>query len=274
MNNLPDGFVLDNPAPTASSADLPDGFELDKPIAAQSPITASGLYKAADAGVARSIAGLAGLPKTLASLGDTLEQKGLNAASSFLSMPQPPQRDTSQPGIGSFKLPSSEDVMAHIQKQYYGGAAPYEPQNRAERIAANIGEFAPNAAIPGGLVRRAASVALPAVATEAAQEAGAGPVGQTIAGLTGAYGASKLGNLAERLAAPAIAKVTTGELKDLTTAGYGDVTKQAVAAPLSKSDAATLADKITSDLHAQNMRPNNAPGVYEQIEKIRDAGTG
>jgi len=121
---------------------------------------------------ARNLAPLVGRhlnDRDAAAYGDMAE-RALEAVPS----PMSPIPTLPAPGGGSLSLPapSSEDaarVIEHIQ-----GAPIYEPQTQGGRYAQAIGEFAPNALIPGGLAARAARVLVPAAASETAGELTAG----------------------------------------------------------------------------------------------------
>ncbi|BCH25771.1 hypothetical protein [Mesorhizobium sp. L-8-3] len=67
-----------------------------------------------------------------------------------------------------------------------GGATEYDPQTTAGEYARTIGEFAPNALAPGGLVRRGAMVLAPAVASEGLGQATEGTFLETPARMAGA----------------------------------------------------------------------------------------
>ena len=72
-----------------------------------------------------------------------------------------------QNAAGVIGLSSTNDIQQAIQPV----TGPlYQPQTVPGQYAKAVGEFLPNAAVPGGLVRKAASVVLPAVASEAAGE--------------------------------------------------------------------------------------------------------
>ncbi len=216
------------------------------------PVSAGGLYKALDAGVARGMAGVMGLPRDLANLasaaaGKTPEEA---AASDYFKAP----------------LPSTESAQGAIQKQYYGGAAPYEPQNMPERFASTGGEFASNAMFPGGAVSRIASVAAPAVATQTVKEMGGGPVAETAASLAGGMAASKLGSIAERAAATALPKIADVEKE--ASIIYRAVEELTVGKPYPVGERTTFLMNLKDNLNVRNFRPGNVEGVYKEIEKF------
>lgn len=81
------------------------------------------------------------------------------------------------------QFPSSEDVNKTIQ-----GAAGdyYDPQTMAGEYGRTLGQFAPAALSPGGLLGRASSVAVPAVASETAGQLTEGTKAEPLARLAGA----------------------------------------------------------------------------------------
>jgi hypothetical protein len=136
-----------------------------KALAPQSPISAGGLFNALDSGVAKGVALLGSIPRTVSDLGATGIGKATNFVERQLGMPESP----GPPGPGRFPLPSYDDLQKHIQQKYYGGAAPYEPQNTTEEYVKTVGEFVPGAVMgPGGLIAKGAQAVIPGVASEAA----------------------------------------------------------------------------------------------------------
>lgn len=263
---LPAGFVLDNTAPS-----LPNGFVIDRP--SDAPVTAGGLYKAVNAGAENTVASLAGLPRivadTVGSLGGRGIQAGVNLVNRALGRPED-TRDLSQPGL--IDLPTSERALAAIKQNYSKpgwigpdiGQESYEPQNRAERLAKTGTEFALNAAVPGGLVTKAANVALPTAATVAVQEAGGGPIAQAAAALAGGYGAAKLGRAAENFAATKLPKLA--EVEAAATNAYKNVENSTVGVPFSNRD--VFVTDLKDMLHKAAKREANVPDVYAAINQL------
>lgn len=88
--------------------------------------------------------------------------------------------------LGATAAPDSRQVMAARQSV----AGPdYVPQTTAGRYARAVGRMTPNALVPGGAVKKTASVVLPAMGGEAARGTaemmGAGPGGQAVAEIAG-----------------------------------------------------------------------------------------
>lgn len=228
------------------------------------PVTLGGLNAAAGSGVANFAAGMAGLPRTIGTLGAQGIQAGANYLADAFGLPKD-TRDLTRDGL--VRLPTTEEARAAI-------ATPYEPQNQAERRAETLGEFLPNALLPGGIVRRAANVVLPAAGTQAAKEAEAGPLAEAAAGLAGGAVAAKLGNAVERLGAklPTLERGVANSLPDEAHAQYGAITSSAVGKPTTLNQREYIADEIAQHLHAQNIRPNNADETYKIIAEIRNPG--
>jgi hypothetical protein len=134
--------------------------------APSAPITAGGLYRAADVGLQKGVAGIASLPRTIGELGARGIQGASNLVSRGLGLPED-TRDLSKQQ-GAINLPTYQSALAEIQKPggMWGGK-PYTPQNTAEEYMQTLGEFAPNVAFGGaGAITR--GVLAPALASETA----------------------------------------------------------------------------------------------------------
>src|SRR5258708_33064294 len=128
--------------PGMGIVEFPDGMNDDQIVAAikqnmaptapppqaapEVPVTGAGMLKAADAGLAKTIAGMAGAPRTLATLGGQGNQAGVNAGNSYFGRPED-TRDLSKPGM--IPLPTSEKALKRNQAGPLRGAALYQPQN-------------------------------------------------------------------------------------------------------------------------------------------------
>jgi hypothetical protein len=157
--------------------------------------TATGLYKAADAGVADAVAGIGG------SLGDATDigAQGIGAATNaverFFGLPESKAPDRSNSVLNA--IPTSAQMSEQIQNQFYNGAKPYEPQNKLEEYAQTAGKF-----FVGGLggfgrkvAQRVGQVLIPAVTSETAGQATKGTKAEPYARFGGALlggGASAL----------------------------------------------------------------------------------
>jgi hypothetical protein len=170
------------PARATEQAAPPAGFGVER-WGDGAVETAKGLFKAADAGAARGVAGIVGLPDTLSNLG----AMGIDKATEFFAkqLGIPYERPTVKGSPLKGVLPTAAGVQKNIEQNYYG-APLYEPQNRGERYARTMGEFGVGAlAGPGGPLGNAVRYGvLPGAASEAAGEATAG---------TGYEGAARFG---------------------------------------------------------------------------------
>jgi hypothetical protein len=238
-------------------------------IGSEAPVTAGGLYKAVNTGAENTVAGLAGLPHTIANLGGQGIQAGVNLVNRTLGRSED-TRDLSKPGM--INLPTSEQALATIKQNFNPkgwigpdiGQESYQPQNRAERLAQTGTEFALNAAVPGGLVGRVASVALPTVATNAVQEAGGGPIAQAAAALVGGIGASKVGRLAENMAATKLPKIA--DVEAAATSAYKNVENATVGVSFPNRD--QFVTDLKDTLNKAAKREANVPDVYAAIDKL------
>jgi hypothetical protein len=157
------------------------------------PVTASGLYKAADVGLQEGVAGLASLPRTVGTLGAQGIQGAANWVSRKLGLPEDTRDLEKQKG--AVELPTYESALKTIQdpKGMFGGQ-PYTPQNTAEEYLRTIGQFAPNVAFGGGgLVR---GVLAPALASETAGQLTKGTGLETPARIVGAVAGGGLASTA------------------------------------------------------------------------------
>jgi hypothetical protein len=132
----------------------------------------------------------------------------------------------------------------------FAGAHTYQPVTTAGKYAATAGEMLPNAAMPGGLVRKAASVVLPAVgsqlAGDIAQKNGADPnlvaAARFFGGLAGGLGAG----VGVKQVAPAARNATLDELRQAKNAAYAAVDASGFRVPVRdvKAIADDMADQI------------------------------
>jgi hypothetical protein len=152
-------------APAAKGGNFFDQFDTKEPNFLG---MTSGLYKAADAGIAQGVAGLIGLPSAVADLGAAGIDKATRGITSALGIDYQRPDASGGPNLGSLVtgqqnefptkgiLPTSEQAQGAIQRQFYGGAAPYEPQTPGEHYMKGGAEFVPGAVLgPGGMVGNA-----------------------------------------------------------------------------------------------------------------------
>ena len=159
MTDLPEGFVLEQPDPSASG--LPPGFVLESPGAGA---TALGLAKAGGVGLAKGAIGLAGM------FGDTREllAKGGSKAASLFGQDIPQERVAA--GLKTLPFmsgPTSPEIQSTVEG-YTGEFR--KPQTTGEKYAETIASFAPaSLAGPGGIGRRLiAGAVIPGAASETA----------------------------------------------------------------------------------------------------------
>ena len=130
-----------------------EGVSLPELNGRQQETLAADAGKSFDAGVAKGVATIGGAVGDLSDLG----ARGIGAATNWVertiglpeSAPYDPQASVLR------HLPTSKSMSEAIQRDYYGGEKPYQPQSKAGKLAHAIGEFAPSAvAGPGGIVAK------------------------------------------------------------------------------------------------------------------------
>lgn len=238
------------------------------------PITAGGAYQALDRGLANAAAQAGG------AIGDisNLAVAGLDKATSFLSPKLGMGEYTPPDRSGSLlnKIPTSESMGKAIQTDLYGGAKPYEPQNKIEQYLKTGGEFAGNALLPGGVVRRAAQAVLPAVASETGGQLTEGTAAEPYARLFGALGggiAAGVGSAASgaRAAAKALPKITPDKLAATITPGYKAV--DALGVEIAPSAVRGSINQTKADL-AKRFDADLAPKTYGILSKEAETVAG
>lgn len=116
--------------------------------------------------------------------------------------------------------PTSQQIRGAVESQT--GSLDYQPQTQTEKFLKTAGEFAPGALLPGGVVRKSAQVAIPAIGSELAGQATEGtpaePYARFAGGLLGGVSEAALGNRlaarAGRVAAPTLADIETARDAD------------------------------------------------------------
>lgn len=141
------------------------------------------ILKSAGAGFGR------GAVAALGMVGDAQEMVG-NASAGLAGMlgagpaaQEMMRRGVTIPGVTSWNAPTTERIRATVDP---GKALDYEPQSTAGSYARTMGEFAPGAVVPGGIARKAASVIVPAIASETAGQATEGSSAEPYARFAGA----------------------------------------------------------------------------------------
>lgn len=155
------------------------------------------------AGLGRGVIGLAGMG------GDVQALAG--KAADALGMSEPARTVArgifrTNPLTAPFAMGAPTSAQLQEKAEEYTGKF-YEPQTTLGKYARTIGEFAPGAALPGGLLARTAGVVVPAVASETAGQytegTAAEPYARAGAGLLGGGAATRIGRAsAQRTAIP------------------------------------------------------------------------
>ncbi len=166
------------------------------------PDTATDVAKSFGAGLVRGGIGLASLPATL----EQLYSKSTERVQG--QIPEPVRRaDYGGPLAMPARMlsggPTNKPTQEQITGAVEGVTGPiYQPQTTAGEYARTVGEFVPGAATPGGLMRKAANVVLPGLASEAAGQATQGSVYEPAARLAGGVAGALAPNLAMRAVTP------------------------------------------------------------------------
>jgi hypothetical protein len=126
----------------------------DQPSA---PATMSDLGKSLESGLAKGAASLGGMVGDLSDLG----ARGIHAATNWVErkvgMPESPAPDYSK-SVANM-VPTSKSLGDSIQRNFYNGEKPYEPQSKMGKFAHAAGELTPAIlAGPGGMVAKATAI--------------------------------------------------------------------------------------------------------------------
>lgn len=255
--NLPEGFVLDQPA------GLPDGFVLDQPSLGED------VAKSAGIGVVKGGLGLAGISGDIRELA----AKGINRASGALGYELPQDKVAA-----ALKLASPGGVLAGpTSQQLQGGLETvtgplYKPQTTAGEYAQTAGEFLPNAAMgPGGLVRRGiGQVLAPAIASETAGQLTAGTAAEPYARIAGGVAGGVAGARATAPRAAEAAIPAAEQIRDAARAGYQH--PEVAAVQIRPASVEAAADRIAADLNRRGQLNNVAPNTHRALDELRNTG--
>lgn len=182
-----------------SSVQPPRGSVSVKPYKPDQPQMGVGedMLRSADAGLARGVGALIGLPGTLADYGAAALDKGVKAVAPYFEKATGLKVDATRRLLapGQFKLPNIEDIHAEME----ANKPLHKPQTTAGEYARTIGEFIPGAVMaPGGMVSNALRYGVaPALASETAGQltkgsAAEGPA-RVLTALAAGAGASMVG---------------------------------------------------------------------------------
>lgn len=227
MAQLPPGFVLDE-EPQASANGLPPGFVLDEPANAPQQTVlqankrdremstaeyAEDALRAGRVGVAKGVTGIAGLPgeghRLGTWLGDLIAEKlGMSEGREAFKKTM----DFGRPQTGSEMFEEAQaaarpapNVTQLVTGEQPQGPLDYKPKTIAGEYGQTIGEFIPGAIGPGGPIRKAAEVIIPALASETAGQVTKGteaePWARLAAGAIGGVAAAGSGGSVSKIAA-------------------------------------------------------------------------
>lgn len=169
-----------------------------QPQAPQKPQVGTGMdmLKSAGAGLVRGVAGLAGLPGTLRDV----VQAGADYAQRAVGLEPAPQLSRRPMGLPDISMPNVDEVMKVVERV----TGPlYQPQTTAGKYARTVGEFAPGALFPGGMVQRTVgNVLAPAVGSEFAGQMAEGSDYEGLARFGGAVAGSLAPGAISRVISP------------------------------------------------------------------------
>ncbi len=186
---------------------VPPGVRMSESQPVPAPETGLDVAKSFGAGVVRGGIGLASLPATAEELyakaGERLQgqlpepvRRAAGMAADYGGPLAMPLRMFSG---GPTNKPTQEEITGAVEK----AAGPlYQPQTTAGEYARTVGEFVPGAATPGGLMRKAANVVLPGLASEGAGQLAKGSEYEPVARIAGGIAGAMAPNLAMRAVTP------------------------------------------------------------------------
>mgnify|MGYP003439755105 CR=1 FL=1 len=252
------GWVVDTAPPTAKAV-------------------AKDVVKSGAAGVGRGATGLAGFAGDFISnaAGGTV-RNALNAAQLLTGRGQGAgdAAGGAVSGAAQYLRPGTQQLDQRRQAAF---GQDHVPQTREGEYARTIGEFAVNAAVPGGIVKRTAAVVLPAVASEYAGGKTKGTawepaarIGGAVAGGVAAAAVGGARTVAKEMASvPRQAPVKTPSLEELTAAknaAYQAVDQSGVRY---KPEAfRQLASTISTDLSKVKINPMRHPKAASMLDDI------
>lgn len=142
---------------------------------------AEDVAKAGGSGAVRGFAGLVQLPRDA---GNWLGQKAGDALDSLMGI-SPEQSAINRQKAEALANGQSWSAP-NVADKAVETLGSYQPKTTAGQYASTVGEMAPNALMPGGAVRKAASVVLPGVVSEAAGQVTEGTQAEPYARMAGA----------------------------------------------------------------------------------------
>ena len=220
-------------------------------------------------GARQGVEALAGLPGDMAELGGDIAG---GAASMLGASPETAEtvRNVASQMTPFPNMPTTDQIR-HGTEQVIG--QPHDPTTTAGEFAETVGEFVPGVLAPGGAVRKAAQVVVPAIASEAAGQATEGteaePWARAAFGLLGGFAAAgKAG------------KATKGLIKSAPTEEVLRKNKQDLYNKLQNSgvvyDNNALGQslvKLKNEMTNSGLLPELAPKTFSIIGRIEDGVT-
>lgn len=281
IHEFPDGTpdsVVDGAMRRYVQEAAPKATTAPKAAATPNRNVLAGLGKSALAGVQRGATAIAGLPGDLiqGAAGDAVES-ALGLAGMITGRKPPQGAKTATKSALSAFAPSGEKLDRDRQAAL---GPDYAPKTAGEKLARTAGEFAGNALVPGGIVRKAASVLAPAVLSEGAGQAsrgkpweGSARIAGALAGSLGAAGLTRGAGEVAKAAKPKSvsqsapkAVPTLEELKTARTAAYKAVDQSGVR--YTPDAFKTLAADIRTDLTKANIDVDLHPAASKMLANI------
>lgn len=238
------------------------------------------VVKSFQAGVGRGADAVGGLLGDMATrvAGDTVG-KGLRLAEMVTGRDVGSDKIGKVAGAGVSKLgaPTTSEKLSADRQSALG--RDHVPETRAGRYARTAGEFAINAAVPGGAARRVAAVTLPAVVSEYAGEKTAGKPYEGVARLGGAIvGGLGAAAVPSKVSLPELPKLPSKQpvprvedLQAAKTAAYAKVKQAGIAY---KPDAVnSMLDFVGETMIRGQLNPARAPkaaSMLSDLQKLRD----
>lgn len=216
-------------------------------------------------GVRRGVEGLAGAIGDANQMTGEIVSRGAEALGA--------SRKTART-LGSIMRRANALPFAPTSEQVRGATTPvlgeeYQPQTTAGDYARSLGEFAPAAALgPGGLVRKTAMTAIPAIGSEIAGQLTEGtqaePYARAAGALTGGIVAG--GRAPKAVKEAAKAAPTAEQLKAQTDRLYGTLRNAGI-----KYDPNAYANSVTKmadDLVSKGFRPSVAKDAFALVDDL------
>lgn len=158
--------------------------------------TPEDMAKSFGTGLIKGTAGMASLPNTLGQL--------ITKGADYVGLPEwvgqgAGQGVTRALSMGMPVTPSYDQTIQMVE----GATGPlYKPKTTAGQYSQTVGEFVPGGFTPGGVLRKAANVVVPAVTSETAGQMAEGTGYEQAARVAGAVTGSMLPNVARRVVSP------------------------------------------------------------------------